>query len=102
MRHLSLTLLVLAGCDFSEERFLVKGVDRWCELSAECAGTFEKDACIDVMRLPDRSACEYDTVSAQDCYDQLPEAQCIDDDVLGTRYLDVPGACEAVWYCPEE
>ncbi|MEZ4316631.1 MAG: hypothetical protein R3F61_03985 [Myxococcota bacterium] len=103
MRGLSLALaLMAAGCGFSEERFLVKGVDRWCEQSAACAGVFDKEACIDVFRSTDRSGCTYDEEAASECYSVLPEAQCIDDDVLGIRYLEVPEACEAVYDCPEE
>ncbi len=102
MRAWAGVILLVGGCGFSEDRFLVKGVDRWCELSAECAGTFEKDACIDVFRSTDREGCTYDPAAAGDCYAELPEAACIEDELLGLSTLEVPAACELVYDCPEE
>jgi hypothetical protein len=103
MRGIPLALAVLAsGCGFSEEKFLVNGVERWCEYSSECAGTFETQACIDVFRSTDRSACTYDPDAAATCWSELPDALCIDDEVLLVRYLEVPEACEAAYDCPPE
>lgn len=92
-------MLVLAACGFSEERFEVKAVDRWCELSAACAGTFDAETCVDVIRTTDRTGCTYDPVAGRDCFDQLPDAACVEDDVLDVRYLDVPEACELAYTC---
>ena len=92
----------VAACGFNEDRFLVKGVDRWCELSADCDGGFDKEACIDVFRSTDRSGCTYDPESAATCYEALPDAMCVEDELLDLRYLEVPESCEAVYDCPEE
>lgn len=90
------------GCGFSEERFLVKAVGRWCELSAQCAGTFDAQACVDVIRSTDRTGCDYDPVAGEQCWTELAEATCVEDDLLDVRYLDVPPACEAAYLCAEE
>jgi hypothetical protein len=92
--------VLLAGCGFSEERFLVRGVERWCDRSAECAGTFEPDACIDAFRTTDRSDCTYDPEMGEACYDALEEAACVEDELLGTFTLEVPEACDATYACP--
>ena len=103
MRGIPLFLFTLvAACGFDEERFLVNGVDLWCERSAECDGGFEKDACVDVFRTTDRSACTYDAEQGLACFQDLPEAACVEDDLLDIRYLEVPESCEAVYSCPEE
>lgn len=95
-------LLAVAGCGFSEERFLVKGVGRWCDLSAQCAGTFTAEACVDVIRSTDRSGCDYDPVAGEQCFGELAAATCVEDDLLDVRYLDVPASCEATWVCAED
>ena len=78
----------------------MNGVDRWCERSAECAGTFEVDACVDVFRTTDRSDCTYDPEMGKACYDELQEAACIEDELLGTSTLEVPESCDLAYLCP--
>lgn len=92
----------LAACGFSEDRFLVKGIERWCEASSECSGTFETQSCIDVMRSQDRSGCDYDAEAAADCYEALETAGCDDDPLLDLAVLVVPEACDAVYVCGSE
>lgn len=102
MRWFGVVLVGLSACGFSEERFLVKGLGRWCDQSAACAGTFEASTCVDVFRTTDRTGCDYDPAAARDCFQELPDAACLEDDVLDVRYLDVPAACERVYACSEE
>ena len=92
-------LLWLMACAFDEERFLVDGVDRWCEHSAACSGTFEPEACVDVLRSQDRTGCTYDEDAGKRCYDELETAECFDDPLLDLAVLVVPESCERAYAC---
>ena len=92
-------LFAISGCSMTEERFVVDGFQLWCERSADCTGTFEVDACIDVMRSTDRSSCSFDSAAAQQCTAELEDAKCVDDPLLDLPVLQVPESCDAVWTC---
>lgn len=92
-------LFAMLACSFSEDRFLVDGIDRWCERSAECSGTFEPASCVDVLRAQDRSGCTYDPVAGKLCFDELEAAECFDDPNLDLPVLVVPVSCDEAYVC---
>ena len=71
--------LWMVACSFDEERFLVDGIDRWCEQSSACSGTFEPTACVDELRSQDRTGCTYDDAAGKQCFEDLETAECLDD-----------------------
>lgn len=96
---MSSLFLWMFACAFDEERFLVEGIDLWCEQSSACSGTFEPQACVDELRSQDRTGCTYDEDAGKRCYEELETAQCFDDPLLDLPVLVVPESCELAYDC---
>jgi hypothetical protein len=93
------SLLLLAACGWSEQRFEVVGIERLCEEAAACAGTYETQVCIDKLRLADRSQCTYDEKAAGDCVSGLDEAACVPYGPFEVKQLEIPEPCVAAYDC---
>lgn len=94
-----IALGALAGCGWSEHRFEVDGIGLLCDEAAACAGTYDAAACVDELRLSDRSTCDYDGREARSCAKELKEPVCAHHEQTGLSWLDVPEACHAAYTC---
>ena len=93
----SLLLVLLVGCGWSEDHFLVDGITAYCDAASDCVG-FEPAACEDHIRAVDRKKCDFDPKAAKTCAKSLEdEGVCSDNGDLGTMSYIGPEACDQVW-----
>ncbi len=92
-------LLTLAACSSAEDRWNIVVLPELCAAQASCSDRVEADACVDVARSVDYSACTLDPQAVRDCQRALEDATCVEVPFMGYDTLDTPEPCDAVWQC---